>query len=529
MTRWAEAREQRGQLVLFAERLDDALPAEHAVRLLDEVLQRIDWSAWEAKYHDRLGQPAIHPRVLASVLLYGLLTRIRSSRGLEEALLVRLDFRWLVEGRSIDHTTLSEFRRKHPRELKQLFVQVVQVARDMGVASLTRLGFDGTRIRANNRRSGTRTPAELRAERDELAAKFDEHTRQADAEDARDEELFETGSAHELPPELRDKERRKKKLDATLQNLQRQEEQEEKAPKRVPKTDLDARVMPNKDGGYAPNYTPVATVDIESGLIVGEDVLSAINEDHQLIPQIEQVQRDFGVKPQAMLTDGLNGTAANLAACAEREIEIYSPCAVSDPAQNPALRDDPTQPVAEADWERLPTNNVRVEGKLQQQLDRSAFVYDEQRDCYWCPLGKPLQYVTTMKEKKGRSGPRIRHRYKADAAVCASCPLAARCLQKQGTARQVHREQHEEHRERHAKKMATKEAQEIYSLRRHPGERPFATIKQQFGFRQFLLRGLERVQTEWRWATTAFNLHRLMSLVTHSRAGPNPTLLPCPP
>ena len=525
--RWAEARERREQMVLFAERLDQAVPAGHVVRLLDELLQRINWSAWEAKYDVRLGQPAIHPRVLASVLLYGLLTRIRSSRGLEEALLVRLDFRWLVEGRSIDHVTLSEFRRKHPSELKQLFVQVVQVARELGVASLARLGFDGTRVRANNRRTGTRTPAELQVERDELATKFDEHVRQADAEDARDEELFDTGSAHELPAELRDKERRKKRLEATLDQLQQQQEQDRATPpKRVPTTDLDARVMPNKDGGYAPNYTPLATVDVESGLIVAANVLNAINEDHHLLPQVEEVERDFGVKPQAMLTDGLNGTAANLAACAEHGLEIYSPCAVPDPVNNPALREDPTQPVAEADWDRLPTNNVRVEGKLQKQFDKSAFVYDAERNCYWCPLGKSLDYLTTMQEQKSRSGPRIRRRYRSDAAVCASCPLSARCLQKQGTARQVHREQHEEHRERHAQKMATKEAQEIYALRRHPGERPFATIKHQFGLRQFLLRGLERVQIEWRWAATAFNLHRLMSLIARSRAGPAAPLLP---
>lgn len=532
MTRWAEARERRGQLVLFAERLDDAVPAGHAVRLLDEVLAGLDWSAWELKYHERLGQPAIHPRVLAGVLLYGLLTRIRSSRGLEEALLVRLDFRWLVEGRSIDHTTLSEFRRKHPDELKQLFVQVVQVAREMGVASLARLGFDGTRIRANNRRSGTRTAAELRAERAELTAKFDEHLRQADAEDARDEELFETGSAHELPPELRDKELRKKKLEATLENLNRLQAEGAKPPQRVPTTDLDARVMPNKDGGHAPNFTPVVTVDIESGLIVGEDVLNAINEDHQLIPQAEQVQRDFGVKPQALLADGLIGTGANLAACAERGIEIYSPCTTPDPAHNPALRDDPTQPVAEADWDRLPTHKVPKskvrEGNSPTQLDKSAFVYDEERDCYRCPLGKPLEYEATTTEPS-RSGQRIRRRYKADAVACASCPLGARCLLGKAPARQINREQHESHRERHAQKMATQEAQQTYALRRHPGERPFATIKQQFGLRQFLLRGLERVQTEWRWATTAFNLHRLMSLITHSRAGPGPTLLPCPP
>ena len=86
MTRWAQRPEQRDQMVLYARQLDETLPPEHCARLLDELLDQLDWSAWEARYHGRIGQPAIHPRVVASVLLYGLMTRIRSSRGLEDAL-----------------------------------------------------------------------------------------------------------------------------------------------------------------------------------------------------------------------------------------------------------------------------------------------------------------------------------------------------------------------------------------------------------------------------------------------------------
>jgi len=519
MTRWAEAPEQRGQMVLYAQRLDEVLPLDHTVRVLDEILGQLDWSMWEGKYHLRLGQPPIHPRVLVSVLLYGLLTRIRSSRGLEEALLVRMDFRWLAEGRTIDHTTLSEFRRKHGAELKHLFVQVCLLARDLGFLSLARLGFDGTRVRSSNRRSGTRTPDELRKERDELAAKFDDLQQQAEAEDARDEELFESRATHELPADLRDKQTRLDKLNAVLADLQRAEAEGRAVPKRVPVTDLDSRVMPNKDGGHAPNYTPLATVDIASGLIVAVDVLNEVNEDKHLIPAVEEVQRQFGLEtPPDVLTDGLNGTAANLAACEERGITIYSPCNVPDPATNPALRADPTQPVAESERSRLPVHKVRVEGKLHEQLDKSAFVYDAQRDCYFCPQGQPLDYAGTSSEASG-SGRRIRRRYKASEQVCASCPLVSRCLQGKAKSRQVNREQYEDQRERHAQHMAQPESPAVYAQRRHPGERPFAMIKHHFGLRRFLLRGLERVQVEWNWAATAFNLQRLMSLM-RSRAGP---------
>jgi len=87
--------------------------------------------------------------------------RVRSSRALEEALTCRIDFRWLAEGHTADHTTLSEFRRKFAEPLKGLFVQIGLLAQERDLTSLGRLVFDGTRMRANNRRNRSRTPAEL--------------------------------------------------------------------------------------------------------------------------------------------------------------------------------------------------------------------------------------------------------------------------------------------------------------------------------------------------------------------------------
>jgi transposase len=525
MSRWAEAAVSREQLLLIPESLDESIPADHTVRMLDELLGQLNWSVWESCYHSRLGQPAIHPRVVAGVLLYGLLVRIRSSRSLEDALRVRLDFRWLASSRTIDHTTLSEFRRKHKPELKDLFIRICELAREMGLLNLQRLGFDGTRVRANNRRSGTRTREELQKERDELAAKFDALVQQAEVEDAEDQELFGSDSSHALPEELRDKAQRLAKLNAVLQALDRNAAEGGKEPARVPITDFESRVMPNKDGGFAPNYTPLATVDIDSGLIVGADVLNVINEDGQLMASIEEARTTFLPQtespaeqaPLIVLTDGLNGTGANLAACETAQINLISPCDLPDPS-NPALRPDPTQPVPESEWDRLPTTTTTRNGQTQSQLNKSAFVYDAEKDCYWCPQGQLLENSGTTSEKSG-SGRRIRTRYQAPAAVCAGCPLRGRCVQGKAKSRQINREQYEQHRERHAAKMATQEAKDLYKLRRHSGERPFAVIKHQFGLRQFLLRGLEKVQTEWRWAATAFNLDRIISLL-RNRAGP---------
>lgn len=528
MTRWALPPEDRHQMVLYSRRLDEAIPPLHEVRLLDEILGRLPWEKWEARYDSRLGRHAIHPRVLAGVLLHGLMTGVRSSRRLEQALVVRIDFRWLAEGRTIDHTTLSEFRRGFGAELKDLFVQVALIAREAELLPLTRLAFDGTRIKANNRRSGTRTPAELQKIRDELSQKFIELEKQAAEEDARQKQLFPEGEKQsKLPRELADVARRRDKIDQALAALEQAEKDGEAIPKRVPLTDLQCRVSPNKEGGFAPNYTPLATVDADSGFIVSVDVIPMTNEEQHLLAAVDDVKEQFGLKqaPDEMLADGLLSTGPILAGLEERGVTMYSP--VPDSGDNPALRDDPRQPVPPERWAKLPTKTVRPRGskETQKQLERAAFVYDAEQNCYWCPQGKALPYQGTTSQM--RSGTRIyRARYQAEAIVCADCPLKALCTQGETKTREISRDQFEEHRERLAERMATPEGKETYKKRRHPGERPFAVIKQQFGARQFLLRGLEQVKIEWRWLATAFNLKLLLARWRVQSGAAPPEILP---
>jgi transposase len=515
MSYWAQAPQGREQLVLFATRLDEALPAEHSVRLLDEILGRLDWSKWEAAYHGRRGQPPIHPRVLAAALLYGLLKRIRSSRALEEALLVRMDFRWLVEGRAIDHTTLSEFRRRHAAALKDLFVQIGFVARESGLLPLAQLAYDGTRIRANNRRGGTRTPEELRELRTSLGDKFTEIEQRIAAEDAREEEVFGESA---LPAELADVRRRQAQVDAALAELARVEAAEETVPKRLPVTDPESRLTPNKDGGFAPNFTPLATVDAAHGFIVAADVIAKTDEEHHLLSQLDAVRKDFALAalPGEVLADGAMPTGENLQALEEQGVTLYAPAAELDPAKNPAIREDPTQPVAEERWAELPTSKVKDGSASRPQLKKEAFVYDAARDVYWCPAGQSLAKEQTTSERQG-AGRAVRTRYKAAESSCAACPLRARCLQAGAARREISRYAHDALQEKLARRMATDEARAKYARRREVGERPFAVIKHQFGARRFLLRGLQQVRTEWRWLVTAFNLERLLSHFTRER------------
>jgi hypothetical protein len=324
-----------------------------------------------------------------------------------------------------------------------------------------------------------------------------------------------------LPQELADVKQRLARVDAALAELSRVEAAGETVPSRLPLTDPESRMTPNKDGGFAPNYTPLATVDAAHGFIVADDVIAMTDEEHYLVPQIQAVQENFQLAspPAEMLGDGAMPSGENLTALEAMGVTLYSPIGAANGEENPALREDVTQPVAAELWDRLPTIEVKNRsGEKQTQLTKEAFVYAAGNDCYWCPGGKKLSPQQPISLRRGK---RLVQRtcYKAEQAACAACPLRDRCLQKNAQRRQVSRYLHDPLAEKLARRMATPEAKKKYARRREVCERPFAVIKQQFGARRFLLRGLAKVRIEWRWLTTAFNLDRLMSLL-RNRDGP---------
>jgi transposase len=271
MDYFAQPRLRRDQLVLISTTLDDAVPQEHEVRLLDEILCGQDWSTWESHYGQRRGrgQPPIPPRVLASVILYGLIRRrqrrIRSSRVLEYLVGNNLDFMWLAEGRNIDHTTLCKFRTRFKQPLKELFRGLARLAMTMGLIRLGEITFDGTRAKANNGRSQIWTAAAVEKRLAELEAQFGQALDEAERTDAAEDEQFGLVSKPALPPELADAKARQQLLKEALKELKaadaarhRKGTDPTENPAQLPSTDLDSTVLPNKEGGYAPNYTPTA-------------------------------------------------------------------------------------------------------------------------------------------------------------------------------------------------------------------------------------------------------------------------------
>lgn len=220
MEYWAKAPRGRDQMVLFAPTLDDVIDAAHPVRLLDEILTTCDWSEWEAQYHGRRGQPPIHPRVVASVLLYGLTRGLRSSRQLEYVCTHNIDFLWLAEARSIDHSTFCEFRTRFRQPLKVLFRQVCRIAMTMGLIRLGEITLDGTRVKANNGRYQTLTAGKLEERLRVLDEQLDQMLHEAEQADAATKLLESGETSRQLPAELLDLQQRRARLQQALEKVQ---------------------------------------------------------------------------------------------------------------------------------------------------------------------------------------------------------------------------------------------------------------------------------------------------------------------
>jgi len=521
---WRDAPLPRQQLVLFPVTIEERIPADHPVRLLDEILNQVDWTEWESAYDGRRGQPPIHPSILCKVLLFALIRQIRSSRQIEYALKHSIDLIWLASGHEIDHTTLSEFRRRHAKQIKSVYRQVTKLAMTMGLARLSELCVDGTRILANASRYHTLTVKRVERMLAELDAQIEAALQSVDDKDQLDELLGCEDSADQLPEELRDPQIRREKLAAVLQQLQQMEQQRredgidpKKNPAQLPAADLDSRILPNKEGGYAPNYTPMVVTETKNGFIVGADVVIGNVEHTMLVPLMEQLEEEFNTKSVTVMADGAYVTGPNLSMLAERNVELLSPALQTPHENNPAQREDPSQPVAAEDLDRLPINPQT------KCFDKSAFVYDAANNLYYCPAGKKV--TQNGSELARRSGVEMRI-FRYECRECSGCPLAPRCLtnptSKRG--RTLNRDEYETIRREHSNRMAQTEQKERYKIRQHIGETPFAVLKSMFSFRRFLLRGIGGVRTEWLWGCTGFNLKKLMTLRGKMRA--EQTLVP---
>jgi hypothetical protein len=310
------------------------------------------------------------------------------------------------------------------------------------------------------------------------------------------------GISAPLPAKLAGKQKRLEELKRAMESLKQMEAERgnrkdlcQKGPQ-IPLADTDSRVLPNKEGGYAPNYTPVLAVDTQAGMVVDAVVLGGKNEDMALPPSLQRIEETFGELPKQVLADSGFNTGSNLQLLETRQVEGLIPERQSF-EENPARRADPTQPVAEGDREKLPMN---PQAKV---LDKACFIYMPEKDVYWCPMGQELGIVGTRSyQRENCQG--VYRVYQG--RHCPDCPLKSRCVPGKGKVRRIYQDEYDAVRKRTAERIGSEAGKKAYSRRWPVAEGRFGMIKSVMGVRQFMLRGMKKVAIEWYWITTAHNL-----------------------
>lgn len=519
MSGFREPEVPREQMVLWEQRLEDAVGLEHPVRQVDFLLRSAAFAStfaeWEASYVLIEGQPPYHPRDLSALYLYGMMNRIRSSRQLEAACYNRLDVIWLMQGQHPDHSTVADFVKAHGKRLRSLFRDVLRVAVRAGLVKLEHVAVDGTKVAADAGKGSVQRLEKIETTLAHLDAQIAALEQEWSANERREADLFGAQTpwiptrSGPVKQQLARMKRKQARLSAALAAIERRRE-ESCGSRRPPKaiasvSDPDSRVMPDKEGRRKPNYNTQLAVDAEHGVIVAQDTSDATDDFGQMTPLLERVCADCGRLPAEVSADSGYNTGPELARLEAAAVVGYLPDAGTrseqkngtSPAEQALQKVHRGQRLTDADWSVLPRDTTKL-------ISRVSFVYDAATDTYRCPAGHRLSYAYRSQDRKKWGVAKRRHYGRCSA--CASCGHARACCRDPAKGRSVARDQYESYREGLRSRMTEPGGHQRYRLRRQTVEPRIGQIKHVLGLRRFLRRGLAGVAAEWGLACTAVNL-----------------------
>jgi transposase len=346
------------QEMLLPASLQDWLPRGHLAYFISDTVDALDLSAFYARYAGggARNQP-FHPAMMVKLLVYGYATGVFSSRKIERRLHEDLAFRMLGAGNFPKHRTIRDFRALHLLELSNLFVQVVRLAREMGLVKLGTVAIDGTKIKANASRHKAMSYERMQQAEGELKAQIDallERAKSTDAAEADEPEL-------DIPAEIERREVRIKAIAEARERLERRQrdadiergrtEDDDRKPRDedgkptggrykrefgVPEakaqdnfTDPDSRIMKRAGGGFDASYNAQTAVDDTAHIIVAAELSNNAADVGQLVPMLQAVKDNTGQAPEQALADagyrseknfeGLAGSRTELVVAMGRE------------------------------------------------------------------------------------------------------------------------------------------------------------------------------------------------------------------
>ena len=332
--------------------LRDWLPEDHLAFFLSDAIDALDLSAFEARYGEEgPGNQAFDPRMMLKVLVYAYATGTFSSRKIAAKLHEDVAYRVLGADNFPAHRTISDFRQRHLPEFRDLFVQVVQTAQEVGLVKLGTVAVDGSKLKANASKHKAMSYRRMKEEETRLRKEIRALLAQAKKTDGREDKRYgKDRRGDELPAERVRREDRLRTIRAARQRLEARQREADREKGREPGdqdrtgkpgkpfkrafgepeasdqenfTDPDSRIMKRGSSGYAQCYNVQIAVDEAEQILVAAGVTQSASDVHQLEPLLEQIQETTGQYPDKTLADAGYRSESNLQMLEEKGIEGF--------------------------------------------------------------------------------------------------------------------------------------------------------------------------------------------------------------
>lgn len=499
---------EQNQMRLLPLDLSDMVPQNHMARVVDSLIESIDLAPLKALYSGG-GAPAYDPRMMLKVVTFAYASGIYSSRKISEAMRSNIYFLWLSGCTAVDHMTINRFRTERLRgALEGVFAECVDILFERGLVTLDTYFLDGTKIEANANKYTFAWRKAIEGNKGKLQVKvgrlLDEIDRLNDEEDALSDDAPEPGEVTsediaeaarrinerlKSQPENRDLKRAKKKIESDfLPRMARYEQDlaDMEGRRSLSKTDRDATFMRMKED-HMQNGQLKAGYNIQNGtenqFVIHSSVHQRPGDTGCMKPHLEALREKLGHLPRNIVADAGYGSEENYEYLEEAGVRAFVKYAWFHKEQKRSFKQDPTQP---ANW-----------------------TYDEKDDEYACAGNKKLAFLHERKQKSDLGFESKVRVY--GCSDCKGCPYAAKCIKTEGAEnRRIYVNPHLAGYRSKASELLTSDEGRIMRRRRATDvETVFGDTKHNWGFKRFTLRGLAKVDHEWRLAMLGHNVRKL--------------------
>ena len=477
----------RGQNYLLPPNLADLFSKNHVCYLIEHIADSMNYNEFDIKYAGS-GHPAYHPRIALKLLAMANVDSNRSSRKIAKNAQENVVYIYLSEKVSPNFRTISDFRKNNSELIKAFMLELNQFAHENGLIDLSHLMVDGTTIKANANNNRVLDKAIIK----KLEKYIDKEIQRGIDIDDEEDKIYGDRGYNELPDDFNTSEKRRpivkkivdrinksikkdnaKKVKEELKKIKKNMDDE--SLKKYSVTDPESRFMLGKKGKVELNYNAQLVTD-KNGIIISNDVVQDCEDRHQLLPGINRVEKDFNILPKktTVCTDGLY------------------------------MSKDITELDKKGYNLLMPTYGMQ-KSKIE-KFDTLNFKYNENKDHYICPEGKSLNFLRKNKDKK------YEYTLMYKCSDCTTCPDQLACCKK-NKYKTILALPHSKLVNRIKDKMQSPEGRAIYKLREQTVERSFGDIKHNKKFRDFLLRGVDKVKIEFNLACIGHNLVMINNLL----------------